>query len=183
VFHGREDFTRTLALSKTSHPFSVEVIRGILCNWLVCLAVWQANAAKDLWGKFIGIWLPISGFVAMGFEHCIANMFMIPLSMKLGSGISVHTFIVRNLIPVTIGNIIGGGFFVATFYAVAYGGWDIQAAARNLLSGGYSWRRASHESNAQAAAHGTLHPYFSHAAPVAAGTKKGTKLSAAGLPL
>lgn len=133
VFHGREDFTISLAHAKTSHPFGVTVIRGILCNWLVCLAVWQANAAKDIFGKFIGVWLPISGFVAMGFEHCIANMFMIPLSMKLGSGISVSTFIARNLVPATIGNIVGGGFFVATFYAVALGAWDVEANAKRLL--------------------------------------------------
>lgn len=132
VFEGRSGFTIKLAHGKTSHPFGVTVVKGILCNWLVCLAVWQANAAKDIWGKFIGIWLPISAFVAMGFEHCIANMYVIPLSMKLGSGITAGKFIARNLVPSTIGNIIGGAFFVGTFYAAAYGSWDWEVQLKKL---------------------------------------------------
>lgn len=117
-------FVITLAHKKTSMEFGVALCKGILCNWLVCLAVWQANAAQDITGKFVGIWLPISAFVAMGLEHCIANQFVIPLSMMLGSGISVGTFITKNLIPVTIGNIIGGAFFVATSYGLTYGKWE-----------------------------------------------------------
>lgn len=134
IFEGRSGFTIKLALAKTSHPFNVTVVKGILCNWLVCLGVWQANAAKDLFGKFIGIWLPVSAFVALGFEHCIANMFLIPLSMKLGSGISVGKFVARNLIPSTIGNIIGGAVFVGMFYAAAYGSWNWEAQLKHLYT-------------------------------------------------
>lgn len=95
--------------------------KGILCNWLVCLAVWQGNMARDLTGKFIGVFLPNSAFVSMGFEHCIANMFLVPLSMCLGSGISVGTFVGKNLVPSTIGNLIGGSVFVGTAYAASFG--------------------------------------------------------------
>jgi hypothetical protein len=63
-------------------------------------------------------------FVYRGFEHCIANMFVIPLAMKLGAPISVGTFIVKNLIPSTIGNLIGGGIFVAMAFGLAFGSWE-----------------------------------------------------------
>ncbi|PRW05792.1 cytosolic phosphoglucose isomerase isoform A [Chlorella sorokiniana] len=122
VFYGtRKDFVIDLALSKTSHSFGVTFCKGILCNWLVCLAVWQGNMARDLTGKFVGIFLPNSAFVSMGFEHCVANMYLIPLSMALGSGISVGTFITKNLIPATLGNIVGGAGFVGIAYALSFG--------------------------------------------------------------
>ena len=62
------------------------LIRGVLCNWFVCLAVWIAFGAQDTAGKFVAALLPISAFVAMGFEHCVANMFFIPLGMMLNGG-------------------------------------------------------------------------------------------------
>ncbi len=95
--------------------------RGMLCNWLVCIAVWQANAATTLGGKAIGVWLPISAFVSMGLEHCVANMFMIPCGMSLGANVTTYEFLVNNLIPVTIGNTIAGATFVGTAYSLAYG--------------------------------------------------------------
>ena len=124
VFHGREEFTIELAHKKTSYAFGTVLTRGILCNWLVCMAIWQANAAQDIGGKVLAIFLPISAFVSMGFEHCIANMYMIPLSMRLGSGITVGEFVVHNLIPSTIGNLLGGAFFVATGYGLSFGAWE-----------------------------------------------------------
>ena len=95
--------------------------RGMLCNWLVCIAVWQANAASTLGGKAIGVWLPISAFVTMGLEHCVANMFMIPCGMSLGANVTTQQFLVNNLIPVTIGNTLSGALFVGTAYSLAYG--------------------------------------------------------------
>ncbi|WIA22109.1 hypothetical protein OEZ85_004451 [Tetradesmus obliquus] len=124
VFYHREEFTIELALKKTSYSFGATMTKGILCNWMVCMAVWQGNAAQDITGKLLGIWFPISAFVTMGFEHCVANMFVIPLAMKLGAPISVGTFIVKNLIPSTIGNLIGGAVFVASMYGLAYGDWE-----------------------------------------------------------
>lgn len=93
--------------------------RGILCNALVCLAVWLTISARTAAGKFLVILLPIAGFVALGFEHCVANFFLLPfaalVSPDLGAGA-----IVGNLLPVILGNIVGGGGGVALSYHLAY---------------------------------------------------------------
>ncbi|KAK9840646.1 hypothetical protein WJX81_006750 [Elliptochloris bilobata] len=72
-----------VAVAKTSLTFAQAFARGVLANWLVCVAVWQAGAASSLPGKFLGAWLPVSAFVALGLEHSIANMWMIPMGMPL----------------------------------------------------------------------------------------------------
>jgi len=95
-------------------------IRGILCNALVCLAVWLCFAARDVASKILAIIFPISAFVALGFEHCVANMYFIPLGMMISDGEIGVTVFLTNLIPVTIGNIIGGSLFVAFVYWVVY---------------------------------------------------------------
>jgi formate transporter len=89
-------------------------IRGILCNMLVCLAVWMSVAARSFEGKAIAILFPISAFVALGFEHCIANFYLIPVGMLSGANISLLDF-VSNIVPVTLGNVVGG-----TAIAIAY---------------------------------------------------------------
>ena len=106
---------------KVKLDFLSAMIRGIGCNWLVCLAVWLANASDDIIGKIVGIWFPIMAFVCIGFEHSVANMFFIPLGMFLGAeGVNCGTIIINNLVPVTIGNIIGGAIFVACIYWYTY---------------------------------------------------------------
>ena len=111
----------SVAEGKVTMPFLTAMIKGIGCNWLVCLAVWLANASDDVIGKIVGIWFPIMAFVCIGFEHSVANMFFIPLGMFLGAkGVTWATIIINNLIPVTIGNIIGGGLFVACLYWYTY---------------------------------------------------------------
>ena len=106
-----------VATAKVGLPFDKALIRGIGCNWLVCLAVWLANASDDVIGKIFGIWFPIMAFVCIGFEHSVANMFFIPLGMFLGAeGVNWGSMIINNLIPVTLGNIIGGAVFVACIY-------------------------------------------------------------------
>ena len=109
-----------IAITKINiDPFQA-FIRGILCNALVCLAVWLCIAAHDVASKILAIVFPISAFVALGFEHSIANMYFIPLGMLISHGeIGLSDFL-TNLIPVTIGNIIGGGLFVAFVYWVIY---------------------------------------------------------------
>lgn len=111
------------------------VSRGILCNWLVCLAVWLAAAAKDVSGKILAIIFPIIAFVASGFEHSVANMYFIPMGIVLkgqkiimnvlpvGSDLSNLTWtrFVVSLIPVTVGNILGGALFVGVLYWQVYG--------------------------------------------------------------
>ncbi|SFS79004.1 formate/nitrite transporter family protein [Lutibacter maritimus] len=115
------DAVREIAIGKTSHTFLVTFLKGIGANWLVCLAVWQGMAAKDTTGKILAIWFPVMAFVAMGFEHSIANMYFIPLAIFEGADITWTTFIVKNLIPATLGNIVGGAFFVGTLYGYLYG--------------------------------------------------------------
>ena len=94
--------------------------RGVLCNTLVCLAVWLCFAAREVTGKVLAIVFPISAFVALGFEHSVANMFLIPLGMiAAGTGIDIGA-IVANLVPVTLGNIVGGSGLVALTYWLVY---------------------------------------------------------------
>jgi formate/nitrite transporter len=109
-----------IAQGKVALSSSQAFVRGILCNALVCLAVWLCFAAHTVSGKILAILLPISAFVALGFEHSIANMYLITVGMlQEGATITVIDF-VQNLIPVTFGNIIGGSIFVALGYWVCY---------------------------------------------------------------
>src|SRR5512139_3290737 len=122
-----------VAYNKVGLSFSEALWRGIGCNWLVCLAVWMALAARQTIGKIFAIFFPIMAFVAIGFEHSVANMYFIPagillmnetdVNSLLGTDISMlnwANFLWRNLLPVTIGNIIGGGVFVGMSYWGAY---------------------------------------------------------------
>jgi formate/nitrite transporter len=95
-------------------------LRAIGCNWLVCLAVWLSVASDDIVGKVLGIWFPIMAFVTIGFEHSVANMFFIPLGIFLGAEVSWAQLFINNLIPVTLGNIVGGAIFVAMIYWYVY---------------------------------------------------------------
>lgn len=103
----------------TSLTWDKAFLRAIGCNWLVCLAVYLAIASDDIIGKIIGIWFPIMAFVTIGFEHSVANMFFIPVAVFMGE-VSGYQCIVNNLIPVTIGNIIGGAVFVGVLYWYTY---------------------------------------------------------------
>lgn len=122
-----------LAVKKVSLDFGEALFRGIGCNWLVCLAVWMALAARQTVGKIFAIFFPIMGFVAIGFEHCVANMYFIPAGIFLKNWAGVMpgssfdpgslnwiAFLWKNLIPVTIGNITGGVAFVGMSYWGAY---------------------------------------------------------------
>lgn len=95
-------------------------LRAIGCNWLVCLAVWMAFAAEDIAGKILAIFFPIMGFVAMGFDHVVANMFFLPAALFANvPGISTGD-VVHNLLLAWAGNLIGAGVFVAGFYWFLY---------------------------------------------------------------
>jgi len=112
--------TKNIGLAKVASPFHVALLKGIACNWLVALAMWLSFAAKSIPGKILGIWFPIMAFVAMGLEHSIANMFFIPTAIFYGTEISWTAFFLHNLLPVTIGNIIGGALFVGGLYGYLY---------------------------------------------------------------
>lgn len=122
-----------VAYGKVNLGFWEALIRAIGCNWLVCLAVWMAFAARQIIGKIGAIYFPVMAFVAIGFEHCIANMYFIPAGIFLHqwaqipppaafdpASLSWFTFVWKNLLPVTIGNIIGGVVFVGMSYWSAY---------------------------------------------------------------
>ena len=109
-----------VAAAKTSIPFMQAVLRGIGCNVLVVLACWLQAGAKDMIGKIFSIWFPIMMFVFAGFEHSVANMTYIPLGMFLGADVSIGAFLACNLLPVTIGNLIGGALIVPCAYYFAY---------------------------------------------------------------
>lgn len=123
------------ANAKVNLSFTSALTRGILCNALVCLAIWLCFSARTVVGKIFAILFPITAFVAAGFEHSIANMYFIPMGMLLAkqsavvqaagltsvgvANLNVMGF-VANLIPVTIGNIIGGSLLVGAVYWTAY---------------------------------------------------------------
>lgn len=109
-----------IAEAKCSNPFYITVLKGIGANWLVCLAVWLGMASKSVGGKIIGIWFPVMTFVAIGYEHSVANMFFIPMAMFEGFELSIGELFVKNLIPATLGNIVGGSLLVGAAYAYLY---------------------------------------------------------------
>lgn len=132
-------FTIKTASYKVSLSFANAFFMGILCNWLVCMAVWMAAAAKDIAGKLLAIFFPIWLFITSGFEHSVANMHYIPAGIlaknnqvwvdtAISMGVTPHkldalnwySFLVKNLLPVTLGNIIGGTLFVGSIYWLSF---------------------------------------------------------------
>jgi formate/nitrite transporter len=117
-----ETMVRTARAKVSLDPFTA-FARGILCNALVCLAVWLCMAARSVADKILAILLPISGFVACGFEHSVANMFLLPMGLFLTAASETpigigHVF--NNLVYVTAGNILGGTVLVALVYWFVY---------------------------------------------------------------
>lgn len=108
-----------LAVAKAALPWLELLARGILCNALVCLAVWLSFAARDVAGKILAIVPPIAAFVALGLEHSIANMFLLPFGMLSGAEIGLGA-VIYNLGWVTLGNVIGGAGGVGLSYWAAY---------------------------------------------------------------
>lgn len=117
-----------IATAKIALPFWTAFFKGVLCNVLVCMAVWMALAGRSVIDKVVAIVFPISAFVAAGFEHSIANMYFIPLAMLLqtfgqaGASVDPITWLgfFRNMVPVILGNILGGSVLVGLVYHVIY---------------------------------------------------------------
>ncbi|MHB8072996.1 formate/nitrite transporter family protein [Desulfosporosinus fructosivorans] len=128
--------TIKIASYKVGLSFMSAFYLGIMCNMLVCLAVWMAYGAKDMVGKIFAIFFPIWLFITSGFEHSVANMYYIPAGILAKSNpswvaeshlapaalanLNWGTFIINNLVPVTLGNIVGGSIFVAGVYWFVY---------------------------------------------------------------
>jgi formate transporter len=126
-----------MGLDKVSEPFGHALLLGVLCNVLVCLAVWLSLGARGTADKVLAVLFPVSAFVAAGFEHSVANMYLIPLALfvkewgpadlwtQLGSGPAAYALLtwptfLSSLVPVTIGNIIGGAGLVGGVYWFIY---------------------------------------------------------------
>jgi formate/nitrite transporter len=108
-----------IATAKLELPATQAFVRGVLCNALVCLAIWLSYASHSVSGKILAIVFPISAFVALGFEHSVANMYLIPIGMLNGAAPDITGFI-GNLVFVTLGNIVGGSILVAIIYWLIY---------------------------------------------------------------
>ncbi len=114
------DYLNALAMGKLKYSWDVVFLKGIGANALVCLGTWMGYAGKDIVGKALGIWIPVMLFVTLGYEHSIANMFFIPTAIYNGADITWSQFVVNNLIPATIGNILGGALVVGLLYGYIY---------------------------------------------------------------
>ncbi|MFS0787844.1 formate/nitrite transporter family protein [Shouchella sp. 1P09AA] len=119
---GPDDYMMTLAANKMNAPMLELFFRGILCNWIVCLAIWTSLRAEGDIAKLFLIFVLIFAFVAASFEHSVANMSILGMALMHGGSeaVTINGFF-HNLIPVTLGNIIGGAVFVAgTYFAISY---------------------------------------------------------------
>ena len=120
----------TTAAQKCALPWGTAFLRGVLCNLLVCLAVWMAMAAKDAAGKVAALFFPVFLFVLCGFEHCVANLYYIPAGLlALGDpawaalageapALAWGNFLLQNLLPVTLGNLLGGMALAWAYWAI-----------------------------------------------------------------
>jgi len=102
----------SMALAKTTMPAGVVFLKGIGANWCVCLAIWLALSGRHLGEKLLACEIPVFAFVALGYEHCVANMFFLPLAAIQGAPVGTIDILINNLLPATAGNIIGGAVFV-----------------------------------------------------------------------
>jgi len=147
-----------LAYKKTHLSFGEAFIRGMACNWLVCLAVILVASAQDTVSKIVAAWFPVMAFIASGFEHCVANMYIIPAGITASldptiasvvtsahptwdlATLNMSSFVFGNLIPVTLGNIFSGAILVGGIYWFLYVKEDNKEYARLSIN----WKDISH---------------------------------------
>ncbi|KAL1970150.1 hypothetical protein VTN77DRAFT_6555 [Rasamsonia byssochlamydoides] len=109
------------AEERVNVQWSVNFLRGIGCNWFVGLAAFLAMSSNDHISKIYSIWIPVWSFVILGYQHCIANYYLIPIGMFYGTNFGVGKFIYQSIIPVTLGNIIGGVMLSGCVFWFLYG--------------------------------------------------------------
>ena len=110
-----------MALAKCTLPWKTAFIRAMMGNWIVCMSILMATGSSSLASKMVAIFFPISAFVMLGLEHSIANLFLVPLGMMRGGKVSAVDFLMKNLLPVTLGNIVGGAVCVGLSYSCIHG--------------------------------------------------------------
>lgn len=115
-----QSYLHNLSYAKVDQTFWVVFFKGIGANWLVCLGAWMGYSGRDTVSKCLGIWIPVMVFVTLGYEHSIANMFFIPAAIYSGADITWAQFGIDNLIPATLGNIVGGAGLVGCVYWYVY---------------------------------------------------------------
>lgn len=115
-----------LVETNVSKTFGQMFVQAVLCNWMVCMAVWLSTQATDMCGKVVGIWFPIAAFMMMGMQHSVTNMFLLPLGLL--SGTHIHTFdttlsdaLLLNMLPVSLGNLFAGVICMGASYSYAFG--------------------------------------------------------------
>lgn len=111
---------QAVAKAKLSYSLGQVFLKAVGCNFLVCVAIFLASSAEDSLGKIVGCSFPVMIFIIMGFEHSVANMTYLPLAKVLGADITWKAVLMKNLLPVTLGNILGG-MILAFLYEAAYG--------------------------------------------------------------
>ncbi|MEI6891291.1 MAG: formate/nitrite transporter family protein [Pontiella sp.] len=123
-----------VANAKVSQTFLGAFCSGMLCNILVCLAIWLCYGARSVTDKILAIMFPITAFVALGLDNCVANMYLVPAGLLIKnhpeivaqmngadlSNLTIHGFLFKNMLPVTLGNMIGGAIFVGAIYWILY---------------------------------------------------------------
>jgi len=130
------DLLKQAALKKTvayaalgSSGWATALVKGVLCNWMVTIGALLALASRSTFGKIASMWLPIMTFFALGFEHSVVNMFVIPSGMIFGAPISVGQFLLYNLLPVTLGNLFAGALFTGVALYATYPSPQMHAPA------------------------------------------------------
>ena len=130
---GAVTLAHSMALTKAGGSYSVGqvFVKAVLCNWMVALAVFLGGASNEMAGKILAIWFPIFTFVAIGLEHSVANLFLLPAALLTKAPLTLGQVIFGNLIPVCAGNLFAGSVIVATGYSYQFG--KLGAKSRTLL--------------------------------------------------
>jgi len=133
----------SFAIKKAATPFWYQIfLRGIGCNWLVCIAIWQAAGARDTISKIFTLWIPIWTFVSCGFDHVVANMFFIPLGIMFHANLTTAEYIKKSFIAAYLGNVVGALFIALPAVYFYLGDYDagglVQAEEGDLVVSGDS---------------------------------------------
>eukprot|EP01047_Picozoa_sp_COSAG01_P070147 COSAG01_NODE_10556_length_2133_cov_3.189282_1_plen_323_part_00 len=155
---GVHDYVVHNAEHKCGLKWGVALLRGVGANWLVCLAWWQGLSSTDTISKIAAVWLPVFTFTAIGFEHSIANMFYINIGLLEGAKPSVAQALLHNLLPVTLGNFLGGGILLGLAQWLTY-----DPHARGFMNMGTGATSTTESAHSAVALH--HHPAAIHATP------------------